>query len=195
MLTALLGALIGIVCLALIGLTVAFVHYRRQSLIDPDDPLQTIAALKKTTLEFGIPYNELQFGKLLGKGSQGEVFRATWRASEVAVKKVDTRKVAPEIIDEFCQEAAILRRLRHPALTLFMGVSLEHPHLCIISEVVARGSLFDIIHDEHAPLTWVKCLNIALDVASGMVYLHACKPPVLHRDLKSLNVLVTSVSV
>jgi hypothetical protein len=47
------------------------------------------------------------------------------------VKKVDTRKVPPEIIEEFCQEAQIMRRLRHPCLTLFMGVSLEHPHLCI----------------------------------------------------------------
>ena len=154
------------------------------------DPLKQIKHLKKSTAEFGIKYDELKFGKMLGKGSQGEVFKATWRGSTVAVKRVDTRKVPPEIIDEFTQEAAIMRRLRHPCLTLFMGVSLEHPHLCIVTEVVARGSLFDIIHDEHAALTWNKCLGIALDVARGMTYLHSFKPPILHRDLKSLNILV-----
>lgn len=111
------------------------------------DPIKQIKHLKKTTAEFGIKYEELKFGKLLGKGSQGEVFKAHWRGSTVAVKKVDTRKVPPEIIEEFAQEAQIMRRLRHPCLTLFMGVSLEHPHLCILTELVARGSLFDIIHD------------------------------------------------
>lgn len=40
----------------------------------------------------------------------------------VAVKKIDTRKVPPEIVEEFCQEADIMRRLRHPSLTLFLGV-------------------------------------------------------------------------
>jgi serine/threonine protein kinase len=154
------------------------------------DPVKQIKHLKKTTAEFGIKYDELKFGKMLGKGSQGEVFKATWRGSTVAVKRVDTRKVPPEIIDEFTQEAVIMRRLRHPCLTLFMGVSLEHPHLCIVTEVVARGSLFDIIHDEHAALTWNKCLGIALDVARGMTYLHSFRPPILHRDLKSLNILV-----
>jgi len=154
------------------------------------DPLKQIKHLQKSTQEFGIKFHELKFGKMLGKGSQGEVFKATWRGSTVAVKKVDTRKVAPEIIEEFCSEAHIMRRLRHPTLTLFMGVSLEHPHLCIVTELVARGSLFDLIHDEHAALTWSKCLGIALDVARGMNYLHSHTPPILHRDLKSLNILV-----
>lgn len=154
------------------------------------DPAKYIQHLKKSTAEFGIKYAELRFGKLLGKGSQGEVFKANWRGSTVAVKKVDTRKVPPEIIEEFCAEAQIMRRLRHPTLTLFMGVSLEHPHLCIVTELVARGSLFDIIHDEHAALTWARCLGIAADVARGMTYLHAHSPPILHRDLKSLNILI-----
>ncbi len=191
------------------------------------DPIKQIKHLKRSTAEFGIRYDELKFGKMLGKGSQGEVFKAIWRGSTVAVKKVDTRKVPPEIIEEsgnmrtqwksvadartyadashslslslslsllciarFCQEAQIMRRLRHPTLTLFMGVSLEHPHLCIVTECCSKGSLFDIIHDEHAALTWHKCLGIALDVARGMTYLHAHNPPILHRDLKSLNILV-----
>jgi hypothetical protein len=138
------------------------------------DPVKQIKHLKRSTAEFGIRYEELKFGKMLGKGSQGEVFKATWRGSTVAVKKVDTRKVPPEIIEEFwsasrtqpvahayfaslpgsythtllafaccyfhfavnSQEAQIMRRLRHPTLTLFMGVSLEHPSVTLDACVV-----------------------------------------------------------
>src|SRR5207244_2806309 len=125
-----------------------------------------------------VAYSELQFGQLIGKGSQGEVFKATWRGTVVAVKKVDTRKVSEDIVEEFCQEAEIMRRLRHPSLTLFMGVSLEHPHLCIVTEFVNRGSLFDILHDEQSGITWQKALHIAVDVAQGMTYLHAHNPPI-----------------
>jgi serine/threonine protein kinase len=173
-----------------VALTLGYVLLRRRPKLDVDDPQHQVLALKRRTAEFGLLYSELQFGKLLGKGSQGEVYKAIWRGSNVAVKKIDTRKVQPEIIEEFCQEAEIMRRLRHPSLTLFMGVSLEYPHLCIVTEVVPRGSLFDIIHDEHSALTWTRCLSVALDVAQGMTYLHAHNPPILHRDLKSLNILV-----
>lgn len=44
------------------------------------DPEKQIKHLKKSTAEFGIRYEELKFGKMLGKGSQGEVFKATWRS-------------------------------------------------------------------------------------------------------------------
>lgn len=53
-----------------------------------------------------------------------------------------------------------------PPVSLFLH-SLEQPYLCIVTEIVQRGSLFDIIHDEHNALTWPKCLSIATDVASG----------------------------
>jgi serine/threonine-protein kinase CTR1 len=141
-----------------------------------------------------VNYNDLKFVKLLGKGSQGEVHLATLKGLDVAVKKVDARKVSSDIIEEFCSEAEIMRQLRHPNLTLFMGVSLEDPHLCIVTELVHRGSLFDIIHDEVAgpQMTWKKCLTIAHDVAQGMAYLHSADPIILHRDLKSLNILVNN---
>jgi len=47
------------------------------------DPEKQIKHLKKSTAEFGIRYEELKFGKMLGKGSQGEVFKATWRSVRV----------------------------------------------------------------------------------------------------------------
>ena len=153
-----------------------------------------IRRLAQRTKDFGVGFGELIFGRLLGKGSQGEVYEAQWRGLLVAVKKVDTRTVAPEIVDEFVAEADIMRQLRHPCITLFMGLSLETNSLCIVTELVSRGSLFDILQDaELSGITWKRALQIAVDVASGMCYLHSHSPPILHRDLKSLNILVTSL--
>lgn len=168
-------------------------QHRGVSATEDESPVEMDANLRwlrSQTKDFFIPFNELQFDRLLGKGSQGEVFKARWRGLDVAVKKVDVRTVEEAIVEEFCMEADMLRRLRHPNLTLFLGVCLEHPHLCIATELVKRGSLFDLIHDAHSPLTWRQSLVIAADIARAMVYLHAHQPPLLHRDLKSLNILI-----
>ena len=71
-----------------------------------------------------------------------------------------------------------------------MGVSLEHPYLCIVTELADRGALFDILQEESTGFTWRRAMQIMTDVASGMTYLHAHNPPIIHRDLKSLNILV-----
>ena len=82
-------SVVGFLFLVLLAL---LARLKRTDQADKNTP-QHLRALKRSTAEFNIAYSELEFGKLLGKGSQGEVFRAKWRGSEVAVKKIDTRKV------------------------------------------------------------------------------------------------------
>jgi serine/threonine protein kinase len=55
-----------------------------------------------------------------------------------------------------------------------------------------HGSLFDLLHTSAIELPWSARLAIALETAQGMSFLHACSPPVVHGDLKSSNVLLTS---
>lgn len=176
-------------------LTVVLCYYKNKNDVSTthEGAASKITKLKAATDEFSVKYNELVIGKMLGKGSQGEVFMATWRGSAVAVKKIDIRTVSNDIIEEFCSEAEIMRKLRHPSVTLFMGVCLDDPHLCILTELVGQGSLFDIMRDDtkSSQMTWPKAMQIIYDVAQGMAYLHGSKPPILHRDLKSLNILVT----
>eukprot|EP00472_Partenskyella_glossopodia_P005196 CAMPEP_0197541388 /NCGR_PEP_ID=MMETSP1318-20131121/67131_1 /TAXON_ID=552666 /ORGANISM="Partenskyella glossopodia, Strain RCC365" /LENGTH=652 /DNA_ID=CAMNT_0043100557 /DNA_START=962 /DNA_END=2920 /DNA_ORIENTATION=+ len=64
---------------------------------------------------------------------------------------------------------------------------------CIVTELVHRGSLFGLLHDEDSKLSWPRRLRIASDLACGMNYLHNfdTKDRIIHRDLKSLNVLIT----
>lgn len=154
---------------------------------------EQIKDIKMQTAEYQMKHSDLQFGRLLGKGNQGEVFFAKYRSTSVAVKKIDCRKVDPDVIDEFVQEVNIWHRLRNQFITQFMGVCLEYPHLCIVTELAPRGSLFKILHDVDAAFSWPRRLRIASDLAQGMNYLHMFdqKQKIIHRDLKSLNVLIT----
>ncbi len=60
----------------------------------------------------------------------------------------------------------------------------------IITEFLAKGSLFKILHNRDINLAGEIRLKIAQDVARGMNYLHKMEPPIIHRDLKSHNLLV-----
>lgn len=90
---------------------------------------------------------------------------------------------------EFCSEVAIMQRLRHPNIVLFMGAVTEPGHLSIVTEFLHRGSLYKILQ-KSTDIPFLKRLRLAHDVVKGMCYLHGCKPPIVHRDLKSPNLLV-----
>jgi serine/threonine protein kinase len=81
-------------------------------------------------------------------------------------------------------------RLRHPNVVLFMGAITRVPNLSIVTEFLPRGSLFRLIHRPNNQLDEKRRLRMALDVARGMNYLHNCTPVIVHRDLKSPNLLV-----
>ncbi|KAF3329168.1 dual specificity protein kinase shkD-like isoform X3 [Carex littledalei] len=83
-----------------------------------------------------------------------------------------------------------MKRLRHPNVVLLMGAVTRVPHLSIVTEFLPRGSLFRLIHRPNNQLDEKRRLRMALDVARGMNYLHNCTPMVVHRDLKSPNLLV-----
>ncbi len=74
----------------------------------------------------------------------------------------------------------------------FLGAVTVPNQLAIVTEFMPRGSLFRLLHRSRAgrELTPVQRLNMAVDVARGMNYLHSRRPMVVHRDLKSPNLLV-----
>ena len=145
---------------------------------------------------FELDWSELDLSTLIGEGSYGKVYRASWRSTEVAVKVLSGTVVGDEVdvLDNFRREACLLRRLRHPNVVLLMGVVSNPPQLAIVTEYLHRGSLFDVIGRARdkgpGSLPWARKLQMAIDVAVGMAFLHSNEPPVLHRDLKSSNLLV-----
>ena len=88
----------------------------------------------------------------------------------------------------------MMASMRHPNVVMYLGVCTDPP--LVVTEYCARGSLCDVLKRAgHSPATaaaldWPRRLAMALDAAKGMTYLHSSDPPVIHRDLKSPNLLV-----
>ncbi|KAJ6928937.1 hypothetical protein NC652_012947 [Populus alba x Populus x berolinensis] len=137
-----------------------------------------------------ICWEDLVFGERIGLGSYGEVYHADWNGTEVAVKKFLDQDFSGAALDEFKREVRIMRRLRHPNVVLFMGAVTRPPNLSIITEFLPRGSLYRILHRPQCQIDEKRRIKMALDVARGMNCLHASTPTIVHRDLKSPNLLV-----
>eukprot|EP00002_Diphylleia_rotans_P033544 TRINITY_DN7141_c0_g1_i4.p1 TRINITY_DN7141_c0_g1~~TRINITY_DN7141_c0_g1_i4.p1 ORF type:complete len:141 (+),score=18.43 TRINITY_DN7141_c0_g1_i4:135-557(+) len=84
--------------------------------------------------------------------------------------------------------SSLLSNLPHSVT--YLGASYWNDHLYIITEFMPRGSLYRLIHDTKTELSYQLRLQMAYDAARGMRHLHNLKPIVVHRDLKSPNLLV-----
>ncbi|KAK9123972.1 hypothetical protein Sjap_013574 [Stephania japonica] len=142
--------------------------------------------------DFDIPWNDLVLKCNIGSGSFGTVHLADWHGSDVAVKILMEQDIHPMHFKEFLREVALMKRLRHPNIVLFMGAVTKPPNLSIVTEYLSRGSLYRLLHKSGARemLDMRRRLSMAYDVANGMNYLHRRSPPIVHRDLKSPNLLV-----
>uniref|UniRef100_A0A7N0UBB2 non-specific serine/threonine protein kinase n=2 Tax=Kalanchoe fedtschenkoi TaxID=63787 RepID=A0A7N0UBB2_KALFE len=160
---------------------------------------QQLLALSKPNTDFSldvddldIPWSDLVLKERIGAGSFGTVHRADWHGSDVAVKILMEQDFHPERFKEFLREVSIMKRLRHPNIVLLMGAVTQPPNLSIVTEYLSRGSLYRLLHKPGARevLDEKRRLTMAFDVAKGMNYLHRRNPPIVHRDLKSPNLLV-----
>ncbi|CAI5998003.1 unnamed protein product [Closterium sp. NIES-65] len=142
--------------------------------------------------EAEIDWNDIEMGERVGAGSFGTVYRAEWAGCDVAVKVLINQDMQEEQLLEFKREVVIMRRLRHPNIVLFMGAVTKPPHLSILTEFLSRGSLFRLLHRPGAKETLKedRRIRMAMDIARGINYLHHCTPMIVHRDLKTPNLLV-----
>ncbi|XP_018585185.1 mitogen-activated protein kinase kinase kinase 20 isoform X1 [Scleropages formosus] len=136
-----------------------------------------------------IRFDDIHFYENCGGGSFGSVYRARWisQDKEVAVKKL--LKIE--------NEAEILSVLSHRNIIQFYGAVLEAPNYGIVTEYASGGSLYDYLSsDESEEMDMGQIMTWAMEIAKGMHYLHAEAPvKVIHRDLKSRNVVMTADKV
>ncbi|KAG5178782.1 kinase-like domain-containing protein, partial [Tribonema minus] len=135
-------------------------------------------------------FNELQLRAVIGSGAFATVFRATYRNQDVAVKKLMGGGGGPmeKTLKDFKTEAALLSRLRHRNIVAPLGATIDP--VTIVMEYCSRGNLMILLNDDAVDVTWARKRQMCLDVACGMRYLHTQTPVIIHRDLKSLNVLI-----
>ncbi|KDQ33383.1 hypothetical protein PLEOSDRAFT_1030871, partial [Pleurotus ostreatus PC15] len=137
-----------------------------------------------------IPYEKLTKMEKIGSGGFKDVFIGKLKGKKIAIAEFRGQLSAMDI-----KELKLLGGFNHPNIVRFLGVSIpentKETPVMILSELCSNGDLFDYIRNVSPP-SLRKVLNIMLDIARGLEYLHLRKPSVIHRDCKSSNILITS---
>ena len=129
------------------------------------------------------------------EGTVGEVWLAQFRDQEVAVKKLMRAwwQGDESVTSDFDQEIRLLRTLNHRNIVYFYGAGRDEQGCpFFVTEFVTRGSLMKVLADTATHLSWRRRLGFLEDAARGMQFIHGLDPPRIHRDLKTLNLLVSS---
>ncbi|CAL9084975.1 unnamed protein product [Musa textilis] len=137
--------------------------------------------------------NHFDESEELGDGGFGTVYKGKLRDGRiVAVKRLYENNYRR--VEQFRNEIDILSRLRHPNLVDLYGcTSRSERELLLVYEFVQNGTVADHLHGSRASegiLTWPVRLNIAVETADALAYLHAVNPPIIHRDVKTSNILL-----
>ncbi|KAI5673275.1 hypothetical protein M9H77_13639 [Catharanthus roseus] len=138
--------------------------------------------------------NNFRETDILGEGGFGCVYKARLEENlYVAVKRLEGG--TQDAIREFETEVELLSKIQHPNIISLLGYSIHGETRLLVYELMQNGSLEAQLHgpSRGSVLTWFLRMKIALDIARGLEYLHEhCNPPVIHRDLKSSNILLDS---
>ncbi|KAF9616029.1 hypothetical protein IFM89_027968 [Coptis chinensis] len=129
---------------------------------------------------------------LLGHGTYGSVYYALLRDQEVAIKRMTAMKTK-----EFLAEMKVLCKVHHANLVELIGYAASDDELFLIYEYAQKGSLRSHLHDPqnkgNTSLSWIVRVQIALDTARGLEYIHEhTKTHYVHRDIKTSNILIDS---
>ncbi|CAG7900211.1 unnamed protein product [Brassica rapa] len=130
------------------------------------------------------------FCRVLGKGGFGTVYHGYYNDLQVAVKLLS--ESSAQGFKEFRSEVEVLVRVHHVNLTALIGYFHESNQMGLVYEFMANGNMADRLSGkcDHT-LSWTQRLQIALDAAQGLEYLHSgCKPAIVHRDVKTSNILL-----
>jgi serine/threonine protein kinase len=133
--------------------------------------------------------SDVEFFEHIGAGHTCEVFRGALKGQQVAIKRVAMgHKISEEAL---AREVAIMCLVRHPNIVSLLGIVTTDQNTAIIMEFCGGGSCYELVHRTvDVKLTWAQMLKMCIHVAVAMDYLHKFDPCIIHRDLKSLNILL-----
>ncbi|XWS36959.1 hypothetical protein CRYUN_Cryun19dG0002300 [Craigia yunnanensis] len=135
--------------------------------------------------------------RCIGVGGFGKVYKAEMENGQVfAVKKLSSHgDIEMEEVKSFKNEIAALTEIRHRNIVKLCGFCSQSRHLFLVYEFMERGSLAKILSNDvgATELDWTKRIQVIKGVAHALSYMHHdCVPPIIHRDISSKNVLLSS---
>ncbi|AEC08196.1 Leucine-rich repeat protein kinase family protein [Arabidopsis thaliana] len=168
----------------------------------PSLPVEDVGQAKHSESSFvskkiRFAYFEVQemtnnFQRVLGEGGFGVVYHGCVNGTQqVAVKLLS--QSSSQGYKHFKAEVELLMRVHHKNLVSLVGYCDEGDHLALIYEYMPNGDLKQHLSGKRGGfvLSWESRLRVAVDAALGLEYLHTgCKPPMVHRDIKSTNILL-----
>lgn len=159
-------------------------------------PAQNIATPRnsgmntRSAISQSIDFAEITVGRMIGEGAFGKVHEGKWRGKAVAIKLLICQDLRTDILNEFQSEVEIMSVLRHPNICRLLGACMEPPNRALVVELLQRGSLWGVLRTNRKSIDLEMRTRFIYDTAKGMSYLHHFDRPILHRDLKSPNLLV-----
>ncbi|XP_075668613.1 lysM domain receptor-like kinase 3 [Castanea sativa] len=158
----------------------------------PDKALGCIGITMHKSVEFlyeelATATNDFSMASKIGEGGFGAVYYAELRGKKAAIKKMDM-----QASKEFLAELKVLTSVHHLNLVCLIGYCIQGS-LFLVYEYIENGNLKQHLRGTSGrdPLTWPTRIQIALDAARGLEYIHEHTIPVyIHRDIKSANILI-----
>ncbi|KAJ0085830.1 hypothetical protein Patl1_08616 [Pistacia atlantica] len=138
--------------------------------------------------------NDFSAESFLGKGSHGSVYKAVLQDGKlIAAVKKTTFHIQPctNCTSPAENEIEILSRIQNPRLVNLIGFCVDaKQNKLLVVEYMPNGSLYDLLHSSSRPPSWTRRVRFALQIAKAIQTLHSSNPPVIHRDIKSSNILI-----
>jgi hypothetical protein len=170
----------------------------------PDTPEESVeddvGALDLDSLglvDKAIAADKLKRGDKIGSGGFKDVYIGRYRNCKVAIADLRGHLTENDI-----KELSLLRDLQHPNIVRFIGVSVPDetgpgptPSCSLVTELCLNGDLFDYLRSGAPAPAQRHLLKMMLDIILGLEYLHTRTPRIIHRDMKSSNVLITAKGV
>eukprot|EP00258_Populus_trichocarpa_P030912 XP_024446931.1 probable LRR receptor-like serine/threonine-protein kinase PAM74 isoform X4 [Populus trichocarpa] len=190
-----IASVMSVSVLLLLSIITIFWRLKRGRLnVSLSSPVGLSLSLKSKNQPF--TYTEIvsitnNFQTIIGEGGFGKVYLGNLNdGRQVAVKLCQSSNQGYK---EFLAEVQLLKIVHHRNLVFLVGYCNEKENMALVYEYLANGNLKDqLLENSTNMLNWRARLQIAVDAAQGLEYLHnGCRPPIVHRDLKSSNILLT----
>ncbi|VFQ73192.1 unnamed protein product [Cuscuta campestris] len=185
-----------------IGLALFIIRWHKNKNQSPDVPTWKMTTFQKLDFTEENILSNLTEDNMIGSGGAGKVYKICARilGEYVAVKRIQTgeAELDHDLEQQFLAEVEILGSIRHSNIVKLMCcISSNEGSKLLVYEYLENESLDRWLHErkkgvlQNVGLDWPKRLQIAIGAAQGLSYMHHdCVPPIVHRDVKSSNILL-----